>query len=61
MNLNNNRGRKLYGSKSGDFAQREVPRNLPLLIQFAVGTHLRKTEHYENSRHSRLQKWKEKS
>ena len=22
MNLNDNRGRKLYGSKSGDFAQR---------------------------------------
>jgi len=24
MNLNENRGRKLYGSKSGDFAQREI-------------------------------------
>ena len=24
MNLNENRGRKLYGSKSGDFAQRRI-------------------------------------
>jgi len=43
MNLNDNRGRKLYGSKSGDFAQRGFDlgfnTNIPTLI-FTYGAML---------------------